>query len=69
MYALTCLYRRDVQVCTKLRNGVNANDIPLQVDIWTKKKRCLKQYFPISYLSDMNDLAMTCRDYKNALNM
>ena len=29
MYALTCLYRRDVQVCTKLRNGVNANDIPL----------------------------------------
>ena len=29
MYALTCLYRRDVQVCTKLKNGVNANDIPL----------------------------------------
>ena len=29
MYALTCLYRRDVQVCTKPRNGVNANDIPL----------------------------------------
>ena len=23
----------------------------------------------ISYLSDMNDLAMTCGDYKNALNM
>ena len=32
------------------------------------EKKCLEQYFPISYLSDMNDLAMTCRDYKNALN-
>ena len=38
------------------------------VDIWTKKK-CLEQYFPISYLSDMNDLAMTRSDYTNALNM
>ena len=34
-----------------------------------EKKRCHEQYFPISYLSDMNDLAMTCREYKNALNM
>ena len=34
-----------------------------------RKKRCFEQYFPISYLSDVNDLAMTCRDYKNALNM
>ena len=39
--------------------------------MWTsrRKKRCIEQYFPIPYLSDMNDLAMTSRDYKNALNM
>ena len=29
----------------------------------------LEQYFPMSYLSDMDDLDMTCSDFVNALKM
>ena len=28
-----------------------------------------KKYFPISYLTDMDDLALTCSDFVNALKM
>ena len=38
---------------------------------WTsrREKLCFKQYFPLSYPSDMDDLAMTCSDFVNALKM
>ena len=34
-----------------------------------KKKRCFEQYFPLSYLSDMDDLDMKCSDSVKALKM
>ena len=37
--------------------------------ILDKKKVYFEQYFPTSYSSDMEDLAMTCIDFMNALKM
>ena len=39
--------------------------------MWTSRREKLsfKQYFPLSYPSDMDDLAMTCSDFVNALKM
>ena len=34
-----------------------------------KKNDDFDQYFPISYPSDMDDLAMTCSDFVNAIKM
>ena len=34
-----------------------------------RKNDVFKQYFPTSYPSDIDDLAMTCSDFVNALKM
>ena len=39
------------------------------MDIYRRKQWCFEQYFPMFYLSDMDDLDMTCGDFVHALKM